>query len=194
MTKALKSYERIPWENIKAYLDHPESSELSGEHKYLIDRVFSLQKVLQRFPQQRTAIAMHRAKFPDIHAQTAYNDLLCARKLENTYHTFDYEFYNNWLITDIIDQIQASKAKGDTKGWAAGHANLKRTIGERPVQETDPKLLEKHTFLIQINNIPAGVTINVDTLEKIPVDTRKKIADAVFEEISEDQAQQMLGS
>ena len=194
MSKALKSFEHIPWEIIKGYLDHQPSGQLSEEHRRMIDRISSLQKVLQRYPQPRTALAIHRTKFSDIDRKTAYNDLTYARELDNTYHTFDYEFYNNWLISDIIDQIQASKSKGDMKGWAAGHANLKKTIGEKPVVETDPKLLEKHTFLIQINNMPEGVRILIDQLEKIPKHLRKDIADAVYEEISEDQAGEMMNS
>ena len=194
MSKALKSFERIPWETIKSYLDDPDSSTLSNEHRGMIDRIFSLQKVLQRYPQPRTALALHRSKFPEISRTTAYNDLVYARELDNTYHSFNYDFYNNWLIADIMDQIQAARHKGDLKAWAAGHANLKKTIGERPVEETDPKLLEKHIFLIQINNMPEGVRLDIDQVEKIPVGVRKDIADAVFEEISEDEAKGMITS
>jgi hypothetical protein len=60
--------------------------------------------------------------------------------------------------------------------------------------ETDPKLLEKHTFLIQINNMPGGIQMNIDEMEKLPAKTRQEIADAVFEEITDEQAEQMINS
>ena len=194
MSKELHSFEHIPWEIIKSYLANSDSVELSEEHRNMLDRVFSLQRILQRYPQMRTAIAIHRSKFPEINKTTAYNDHLMARKLENTYHTFDYEFYNNWLINDTLDAIQAARSKGDIKNWIAGLAVLKKVIGERPVQETDPKLIEKHTFLIQINNMKEGVRIDIDQLDKIPMAVRKDIADAVWEEIDEEQAGKMMNS
>jgi len=36
--------------------------------------------------------------------------------------------------------------------WAAGHNTLIKAIGKKPEQETDPKLIEKHTFLLQVNH------------------------------------------
>jgi hypothetical protein len=77
---------------------------------------------------------------------------------------------------------------------AAGHANLKKAIGERLSAETDPKLLEKHTFLIQINNMPDGVNINLDTLQKLPKDLRQKLSDTIYNEITDEQADQMIQS
>jgi hypothetical protein len=194
MSKELLSLENIPWQIIKNHLSDPDHIQLSEEHRNMLDRVFSMQRILQRYPQPRTALALHQAKFPDISRRTAYNDLNFARELDNTYHSFDYEFYNNWLISDIFDQIQAAKAKGDMKAWAAGHANLKKAIGERPMVETDPKLLEKHTFLIQINNMAGGIQMNIDEMEKLPAKIRQEIADAVFEEITDEQAEQMINS
>ncbi len=194
MSKEFLSLDNIPWQIIKNHLSDPDHIQLSEEHRNMLDRVFSMQRILQRYPQPRTALALHQSKFPDISRRTAYNDLNYARELDNTYHSFDYEFYNNWLISDIFDQIQAAKAKGDMKAWAAGHANLKKAIGERPMAETDPKLLEKHTFLIQINNMAGGIQMNIDEMEKLPAKIRQEIADAVFEEITDEQAEQMINS
>jgi hypothetical protein len=194
MTKELQSYEHIPWQIIKGHLQNPESVVLSEEHRKMLDRIFSMQRVLQRWPQPRTALAIHRSKFPEISRRTAYNDMQYARELENTYHTFDYDFWNNWLIQDVIDQIQAAKAKGDMKAWAAGHANLKKAIGERPMEEMDPKLLEKHTFIINVKGMKDGVQINIDNLDQLSTLQRKEIADAVWEEIDENQAKQILES
>lgn len=194
MSKQLVPFENIRWEVIKSYLDNPDASDLSPQHQEMLDRVFSMQKVLQRYPQSKTSLALHMAKFPDISRRTAYHDLNLARELDNTYHSFNYEFYNNWLISDTFDQIAAAKAKGDLKAWAAGLTILKKAIGERPMVETDPKLLEKHTFLIQINNMPGGIQMNIDEMEKLPAKIRQEIADAVFEEITDEQAEQMINS
>jgi len=194
MSKELKLVENIRWEIIKGYLDNPDSTTLSKEHQNMLDRVFSLQRVLQRYPQDRTALSLHCAKFPEVSRTTAFKDLAFAKRLDNTYHSFDYEFYNNWLISDTIDAIQACKAKGDLKAWVAGLAVLKKVIGERPMQETDPKLLEKHTFLIQINNLGTGSTITLEQMEKLPMKTRQDIADSLYEEITDEQAEEMINS
>jgi hypothetical protein len=125
MSDSMKTFEDLPHELIKDDLTNPDKTTLPVIYQNLIDRVHSLQHVLQRYPQAKTALSLHCAKFPDISRRTAFNDLTYARELDNTYHSFNYEFYNNWLINDILDQIQAAKSKGDMRAWAAGHANLK---------------------------------------------------------------------
>lgn len=192
MTKANKSFENIPWLVIKSYLSHKENVELNEEHKYLIDRVFSLARVFDRHPQRKAALALHRAKYPDISRNTAARDLEYALRLNNSRHTFDYPFWQNWLIQDCVDQIQAARAAGDLRAWATGLRVMTRVIGKKPEQETDPKLIEKHTFLIQVNHKTLGPTINVDDLDKLPNKVRKEIADSIWEEIDDEEAKRIM--
>jgi len=194
MSKENKSFENIPWQVIKNYLAHSESVELNDEHKYMIDRVFSLARVFDRHPQRKTALALHRAKYPDISRNTAASDLDIALALNNSYHTSDYPFWHNWLISDCLDQIQAAKAAGDLKAWSAGHSIFLKAIGTKPIQETDPKLIEKHTFLLQVNHKTFGPTINVDDLDKIPSKIKEEFVANLYEEITDEEAEWMLNS
>jgi hypothetical protein len=194
MSKENKSFENIPWQVIKNYLAHSESVGLNEEHKYMIDRVFSLARVFDRHPQRKTALALHRAKYPDISRNTAARDLEYAMRLNNSRHTFDYPFWQNWLLADCVDQIQAAKAKGDLMAWAAGLNALIKVIGKKPIQETDPKLIEKHTFLLQVNHRTLGPTINVDDLDKIPSKVKEEIVADLFQEITEEEAEWMLNT
>ena len=112
-------------------------------------------------------------------------DIQMAHDLNVTYISFNYDFWHNWLLTSTVEQIQAAKEKGDLKAWAQGNANLIKAIGDRPPQITDPKLVEKHTFLIQINQL--GKTINIDTKElnqRTPQEL-KEISDSIYTEITE---------
>jgi len=192
MSKANKSFENIPWQVIKSYLSHSKNVELNEEHKYMIDRVFSLARVFDRYPQRKAALALHRAKYPDISRNTAVKDLEYAMRVNNSYHTFDYPFWQNWLIQDCVDQIQAARAAGNLRAWAAGLRVMTKAIGKRPEQETDPKLIEKHTFLIRVNHKTVGPIINVDDLDKLPKKVREEIAANIWEEITDEEAARIL--
>lgn len=194
MSKENKSFENIPWQVIKNYLADSRSVQLNEEHKYMIDRVFSLARVFDRHPQRKTALALHRAKYPDISRNTAVKDLEYAMRLNNSRHTFDYPFWQNWLIQDCVDQIQAARTAGDLKAWAAGLSLMIKVIGKKPEQETDPKLIEKHTFLLQVKHRKLGPTINVDDLDKIPKKMKEEIVANIWEEITDEEAEWMINS
>ena len=180
------------WEKIKAAIMDPGGNPLPEEQMVVLHRVTSLAKIIDRHPIDRSALAIHMAKYPDISRRTAGRDLYMARELNVSYHSFNYDFWHNWLISDIVDQIQSAKARGDMRSWSAGHANLIKVIGERVPEEKDPKLVEKHTFLIQINNIKGTATIDTREIDSYPPEVLKQISDSIYTEITEEDAREIF--
>lgn len=191
------SIEDKRFELIKTYcLDpDPEKSALSDEHKEILDRWISASKVLDRYPVQKRAVALHQAKFPDLSRAQAYNDLKNAMRLFNSMHTFDYDWWHSWLINDIAAHIQACRDAGDRKNWGVAHANLIKALGEKPDIPIDPKLIEKNTFIFQVNINNQVVNIDAEKLMKIPPHLRKELfIDALDAEITDDQAEEIMNS
>jgi hypothetical protein len=177
------------WQLIKASLTDPNSTVLSAQQRYMLDRIVSMARILDRHPQGRAALNIHMAKYPDISRRTAGRDLFMAQELNVSYH-----FWHNWIMNEMVDQVQASRAKGDMKAWAQGLANLSKHIGERPVAETDPKLVEKHTFLIQILDKRPSTTVDINSLDQLSRDELRGISDAIYTEITEEDAKEIFKS
>jgi hypothetical protein len=190
-----KALEDVRYELIKAHVVDPANSPLSKYDQDLCNRIMSIAKVLDKQPIQKNAVALHMAKYKHISRSQAYEDCRLAMRLFNTIYTFDYDFWQTWLINDIIRLIDRCRKSSDPKAWrvwAAAQANLRNALGEKPQREIDPKLVQEHTFLIpiQINN----KIYNFD-LEKflgLPDNMRKKVTDALVSEITDVEAEEIM--
>jgi hypothetical protein len=190
-TKHIEDYHFL---HIKAAILDPDSVELTPEQQDMLHRYGSASRTLDRYPVMRNAVRIHRNKFPDISQALAYRDLQYASRLFNSRHTFDFDFWQTWMINTTVKMIQLSEAAQDFKGMGAGLTLLQKAIGERPEQETDPKLLEKHNFFIQINNNNQTVSVDLDKLHLIPKEDRERMAADFYTEISDEEAKDILDS
>lgn len=192
-----KALEDVKYELIKAHCIDPSNSPLSPENQELFNRALSIARVLDKQPIQRNAVAIHMAKYKNIGRSQAYEDCRLAMRLFNTIHNFEYDFWQQWLINDIIRLIDRCRKSDDPKAWrvwALAQANLRNALGERPVDKIDPKLVQEHQFVIpiQINN----TTYNFD-LQKfldLPESMRKKVSDALVSEIGDAEAAEIMES
>src|SRR4030042_2855932 len=145
---AKKALDDHKYELIKAHFLHPDDSPLSEENQNLLNRVLSIARLLDRYPIQKNAVAIHLQKYKDIKRSQAYEDCRLAMRLFNTIHHFDYDFWHQWLINDIVRSMEYSrKLKSDPKALrvlALEHLNLIRALGEKPSQIIDPKLVESN--------------------------------------------------
>lgn len=194
MKKALEDHK---YESIKAHILDPDNSPLVKEEQDLMNRVLSIAKLLDRQPIQKNAVALHMAKYKDIGRSQAYEDCRLAMRLFNTIHTFEYDFWHQWLLNDIARNIERCKKSNEHQAWrviALEHLNLIRALGEKPSKEIDPKLVEGHTFLIpiQINNITH--TFDLQKFLDLPEGLRKKVADALVTDINETEAEEIMKS
>ena len=187
-----KPIEDLAWQSVKRAIVDPDHCTLPEEQIVMLNRIVSLARLLDRHPQGKTALNIHQQKYSEICRSTALNDLRYARELNVSHASFDYEFWHNWLVNDIVNQIQSAKERGDLRNWSDGHANLLRAIGEKPTSEMDPKLIEKHTFIIHLNQESKTVNINMKEIDSYSRDQLKALSDGIYTEISEDDAEEIF--
>lgn len=187
------------YELIKAHILNPEESPLPDYLKEQLDRVISMSKVLDKNPTVKHAVALHKSKYPNLSDTTAYRDARLARKIYNSLHEFDFDFWQSWIINDIIKNIQRcrdSDTHQDRRVIAMEHTNLLKVIGEKPEELPDPKRNEKHQFyiLVQVNN--QNIKLNLDQLNKLPEDTLRELNRALAggHEIDEQGAAEIMNS
>jgi hypothetical protein len=197
MTRKALTDER--YELIKAHIIDPDNSPLPDYLKEEMERLVSMAKVLDKNPTTKHAVAIHRTKFCNISETTAYRDARLARKIYNSYHEFDYDFWLSWIINDIVRNIEKcrnSDTDKDRRVIAMEHANLLKAIGERPDELPDPKRNEKHQFYILVNVNNTNVKIDLNNLHNLPEDTLRELNRALSggREIDEQGAVEIMTS
>lgn len=185
------------YELIKAHILAPEKSQLNPEQQEQLNRVLSIARVFDKNPVVHHAIELHKRKYPEISDKTARNDADFARKLYNSIHNFDYDFWQAWLINNIIENIKRARAEGSPAAMrvvAAEHANLLKALGDRPEVPNDPRLTEKHEFYVLIQNNNQTIKLSHNLLNQLPKDTLEKLNELLFAsgEITEDQAAEIM--
>lgn len=192
-----KALEDTAYELIKAHILEPGSSPLSIEHQEQLDRVVSVAKILDKNPIQKNAIAIHQAKNSGLSKSQAYEDVRLAMRLFNTIHTFNYDFWQTWLINDIVKNIKRCRNNGTPQAYrviAMEHANMIKALGERPEELEDPRRTEKHSFYVLVQNNNTTVKIDLNNLEKMPAGTLQELNKALFggKEITEADAEEIF--
>jgi len=176
MTRKALTDERF--ELIKAHIIDPDNSPLPDYLKDEMDRVISMAKVLDKNPTIKHAVSLHRSKYGDISETTAYRDARLARKIYNSLHEFDYDFWINWAINDIVETIKRCRNRNtyqDDRVIAMEHANLLKAIGERPEEMPDPKRNEKHEFYILVNINNQNIKIDMNNLRNLEEATLREL-------------------
>jgi hypothetical protein len=194
-----KALEDTKYELIKAHILEPENSPLSEEHQAILDRIISVAKVLDKSPNQKQAVAMHQAKFASLSRTQAYEDIRLAMRLFNTIHTFNFDFWQTWLINDIVRNIERCRNTATPQAYkviAMEHANLIKALGERPQEMEDPRRTEKHAFYLLVQNNNTSYKIDMKNLETLPPLALQELNKALFagEEITEEEAEQIFKS
>ena len=191
--------EETNYEQIKAHMLDPDSTPLSVEKQYMLERMISASKILDKNPIQRHAVRLHKQKYPDISQRQAYEDLRMAIRLFNTLHTFDYDLWKTWLLNDIVENITVCRAKNndkDRKTIAQEHANLIKLIGEKPPELPDPERNEKHQFYILIQNNNQQLKVDLNNLKDLPISALQELSRAIYggTEITEADAEVIMKS
>jgi hypothetical protein len=185
------------YEAIKAHIIAPDKSSLSHEHQFQLERILSISRVFDKNPILHHAIELHKRKYPEISDKTARNDADFARKLYNSIHNFDYDFWQAWLINNIIENIKRARNEGTPASMrviAMEHSNLLKALGTKPEIPNDPRLTEKHEFYVLIQNNNNTLKIDYNLLKQLPKGTLKELNEVLFAagEITEEQAAEIM--
>lgn len=189
-----ESLEEQKYQIIKAAIIDPDNNPLPDYMRSELERVVAAAKILEKNPVQKNAVALLKARFPEASRTRLYEDCRRAMRLFNSTHTFDYDFWQYWLLQDIAELMQRARDQNDFKAWAAAQKNLIAAMGERPDVPMDAKLIEKHEFnvVVQVNGKP--VNIGYDAFMKLPADARKVLTDALDQPIEDVDAEDIMNS
>lgn len=193
MSSGRKSLEEQNHDVIQAHIIDPESSLLPDHLKEQFNRVLQVARLLDDYPNESHIINIMLAKYRITRTQIR-KDLVLAKDLFKTQHTFDWDFWFAWQIKDQIELIRQAKLSHNLKEWNNAKKTLLVMIGEKPASNEDPRRMEKNTFYIQVNNNGESLNINLDSIRKLPQDDVKKVIEALYEPIDESQAESLINS
>ncbi|MDH6355468.1 hypothetical protein M2132_001811 [Dysgonomonas sp. PH5-45] len=160
-----KSLEEQKYDVILAHILNPDNSPLPDEYRQQFDRIKYAAVALDEY-HPSNVIPRLLIKY-NITRNQARNDIKLAQELFKSKHTFDFDFWQQWQIKDLVDVIRTCKlANGKLeKERVAAHKVLKSIIGDKPTGEEDPRRMEKNIFYIQLNNNNTTVNIPMDKLK-----------------------------
>lgn len=181
------------YEAIMAHILNPEQSPLAPDLQIQLDRVLQAARLLDRHPNPSQIVAKIQAKY-NIGRNTAYQDIRMARELFKMNNEFDYDFWKAWQIKDLLELIRECRSKGKHKEWVNAHKVLKAVIGESPIQEEDPRRLEKNNIFIQLNNNETVVNIPLDVINKLSKQQLHELSEVVYQPIDEGEAEDIMNS
>ena len=184
---------------IKQHILDPANSPLEPALQNQLNRLLSAAKLFDKHPMKKHALALHRRKYPEIAISTAYQDLREAAKLYNTYHNFDWDFWQNWILQNISDAIRKCIDAGTVqhlKLLAQFQANLIKAIGVKPSELDDPTRHEKNQFFIMMQLGKKNYPLDLDNLEKLPTSTINELNRILFsgKDIDDIEAEEIMNS
>lgn len=181
------------YEAIMAHILNPDASPLAPDLQVQLDRVLQAARLLDRHPDPSQIVAKMQAKY-NVGRNTAYQDIRMARELFKMNNEFDYDFWKAWQIKDLLELIRECKIKGKHKEWVNAHKVLKAVIGESPIQEEDPRRLEKNNIFIQLNNNQTVVNIPLDVINKLSKQQLQELSEVVYQPVDESEAEDIMNS
>lgn len=158
-----KSLEEQPYDVILAHILDPENSPLPDKYREEFNRVKYAAGALDEY-HPANVIPRLLTKY-NISRNQARKDVRLAQELFKTKFTFDYDFWQQWQIKDLVETIRDCKLQGKHKERVAAHKVLKEIIGDKPMGEEDPRRMEKNIFYIQLNNNNTTVNIPMEKLK-----------------------------
>jgi len=164
-------------ELILAHILDPENSPLPTEYKEQFNRVVSAAKMLDEL-HPSSVYPRLQAKY-NITRNTARNDIKLAQELFKSKHEFDWDYWQQWQIKDLVDTIRTCKHAGKQKERIAAQKVLRDVIGEKVIGSEDPKRMEKSVFNIQLNDNKTIVNFDLSTIKGLSSTEIHTIVEAI---------------
>lgn len=180
-------------ETILAHILDPDNSPLPANLIDQYNRVVSAAKMLDTY-HPSAVIPRLLAKY-DISLTTARKDIKLAQELFKSKHTFDWDYWQQWQIKDLVDTIRTCKNLNKQKERIAAHKALREVIGEKTIGEEDPRRMEKNVFFIQLNNNQKTINIPLEKLRGLNRDDIQTIIEVLdAPDYTDDEITKMLDS
>lgn len=178
---------------IRQHIIDPEHSDLPDELRPQLNRIIQVSRLLDDYPDESHIINIMLAKYKMSRSQVV-RDIQLARELFKTSHTFDWDFWQAWMIRDQIQLINECKLNGDLKNWNNAKKVLHDIIGEKPAGVEDPRRMEKNVFYIQVNNAGQVMNVPLDAVKGLTDSQRKAFIDAMQQPVDDSQAEEIMNS
>lgn len=199
------------YEDIKRHILYPDKSELRPELQRVVDHTVAAAKILDKNPVQSKAVRLLQTQFEgEISRSQAWEAVKMAIRLFNTQYSFEYDFWHEWMLKDIVELISFCKGREakidengnvllpaiapDRKAWAEALKVMQRSLGDRPETDLDPRLIEKHTYFIPIQINGDVKKLPIQDLEDSPKATLQELLKAMNQEITDVKAEEIMNS
>ncbi|MDD3194397.1 MAG: hypothetical protein PHU68_01175 [Paludibacter sp.] len=180
-----KSLAEQRYEVILAHILDPENSPIPVEYQEQFNRVISAAKMLDNF-HPSSVIPRLQAKYR-ISTRQARTDIQLSQELFKSKHTFDWDYWQQWQLKDLVDIIRTCKLQGKHKERVAAHKVLQQVIGEKQVGTEDPKRMEKNVYYIQLNNNSNTINIPLDKVKGLSSNEIQVIVEAMSTSVDTDE-------
>lgn len=192
MVREYKSLARLTHDEIEAHITDPDNNPLPERCREQFGRVIAAARLLDDYPDDNHVIRLMRAKY-DVSPSTVRRDIALARQLYKSRHTFDWDFWQSWMIKDQLELIRECKLSGNLKEWNKAKLVLHKIIGERPMGEEDPQRMQANQFFIQIvNNDGERRNVSLGDVRNYSDQDKKDIIDNLYQPIDDTEAEEIM--
>lgn len=191
MVREYKSIAKLTHDEIEAHIVDPDNNPLPERCREQFGRVLSAAHLLDDYPDDNHVIRLMRAKY-DVSPSTVRRDIALARQLYKSRHTFDWDFWQAWMIKDQLELIRECKLRGDTKEWNKAKLVLHKIIGERPMGEEDPRRMQANQFFIQIVQNGQTQNVSLGDVRNYSDQDKKELIDNLYQPIDDAQAEEIM--
>jgi hypothetical protein len=172
-----KSISEQRYEIVLSHILDPENSPLPEKYKEQFNRIRTAAILLDTY-HPSNVLPRLQAKY-NITKNCAREDIKLAQELFKSQHSFDWDYWQQWQIKDLVYVIRTCKLQNRHKDRIAAQKVLKEVIGDKPMGAEDPKRMEKNVFYIQLNNNNTTVNIPLDKLKGLTSTEIQTIIQAV---------------
>lgn len=191
MSRKYKSIGNLSHDEIEAHILDPEKYALPDRCQAQFKRVLSAARLLDDYPDDSHVIKMMQVKY-DVSASTVRRDIALARQLYKSRHTFDWDFWQAWMIKDQLELIHECKLSGDLQEWNRAKKVLRDIIGDRPAGGEDPQRMQANQFFIQINQNGKTQDVSLGDARNYSDKEKKDIIDNMYQQITDAEAEEIM--
>ncbi|MBQ6155798.1 MAG: hypothetical protein IJK22_04270 [Bacteroidales bacterium] len=178
------------YEEVSLAVADGRSEQLNERQQAVLERTKAAYRIICDLPDKRKAVNKLQELYPELSEMTLYRDINYAIRIWNPMNRMDRDFLTTAFLNALIKEIYEEDI--DAASRAKNLATFERYLSNMPQDPMDPTIMEKHTINIQLNINGSTITVPADKWAKIK--ENRIIAAALDQEITEVQAEEIIGS